>query len=52
VAQIVQLLFQSLAGGGLGRGVARTDGNETRPNGDAQTDKVGEFHEMTIPDEP
>jgi hypothetical protein len=52
VAQIVQLLFQSRAGGGLGRCVARPDGNETRTNGDAQTDIVCDFHEMTIPDEP
>jgi hypothetical protein len=49
IVQIVQLLFQSRAGGGLGRGVARMDGNETRTKGDAQTNKGCGFHEMTIP---
>jgi hypothetical protein len=44
-------LFQSRAGGGLGRGVVRTDGNETRTKGDAKTNKGCDFHEITIPGE-
>jgi hypothetical protein len=51
VVQLVQLLFQSRTGGGLGRGVVRTDGNETRAKGDAKTNKGCDFHEMTIPGE-
>jgi hypothetical protein len=49
VVQLVQLLFQNRTGGGLGRGVVRTDGNKTRTKGDAQTDKDCGFHEMTFP---
>jgi hypothetical protein len=49
IAQLVQLLFQSRAGGGLGRVVGRTDGKETRTKGDAQTNKGCGFHEMTFP---
>jgi hypothetical protein len=49
IAQIVQFLFQSRAGGGLGRGVVRTDGNETRTKGDAKTNKDCGFHETTVP---
>jgi hypothetical protein len=51
VAQIIQFLFQSCAGGGLGRGVVRTDGHETRAKGDAQTEKDSSFDEMTHPRE-
>jgi hypothetical protein len=51
IVQIVQLLFQSCAGGGLGWAVVRTDGNETRTKGDAQTNKDCGFHEMTFPGE-
>jgi hypothetical protein len=51
IAQIGQFLFQSRAGGGLGRGVVRTDGNETCAKGDAQTNKVCDFHETTFPGE-
>jgi hypothetical protein len=46
--QIVQFLFQSRTGGGLGRGVVRMDGKETRSKGDAQTNKDFGFHEMTF----
>jgi hypothetical protein len=49
IVQTVQLLFQSRAGGGLGRGVVRTDGNETRTKGDAKTEKNSGFDEMTFP---
>jgi hypothetical protein len=49
VVQLVQLLFQSRAGGGLGRGVVRTDGNKTRTQHDAQTNKDCGFHEMIFP---
>jgi hypothetical protein len=51
IVQIVQLLFQSCAGGSLGRGVVRTDGNETRTKGDAKTNKGCGFHETTVPGE-
>jgi hypothetical protein len=49
--QIVQLLFQSRTGGGLGPGVVRTDRNETRTKGDAQTNKDSGFHEIIHPAE-
>jgi hypothetical protein len=45
---MVQDLFQSRAGGGLGRGVVRMNGNETRSKGDVQTNKDFGFHEMTF----
>jgi hypothetical protein len=48
IVQIVQLLFQSRAGGGLGHGVVRMDGNETRTKGNAQTNKDCGFHEMPV----
>jgi hypothetical protein len=51
MGQLAQLLFQSRAGGGLGRGVVRKDGYETRAKGDAKTNKSCDFHEMTIPGE-
>jgi hypothetical protein len=51
VGQLAQLLFQSRAGGGLSRGVVRTNGNETRAKSDAETNKGCDFHEMTIPGE-
>jgi uncharacterized membrane protein len=49
IVQIAQLLFQSRTGGGLGRGVVRTDGKETRPKSGAQANKGCGFHEMTFP---
>jgi hypothetical protein len=51
VAQLVQLLFQSCAGGGLGCAVVSTDGNETRTKGDTKTEKNSGFDEMTHPGE-
>jgi hypothetical protein len=51
IVQIVQLLLQSRARGGLNRGVIRTDGNETRTKGDAKTNKGCGFHETTVPGE-
>jgi hypothetical protein len=49
IIRIIQLLFQSRVVSGLGRGVVRTGGKETRTNGDAQTNKGCDFHVMTIP---
>jgi hypothetical protein len=49
VVQLVQLLFQSRAGGGLSRGVVRTDGNKARTKRDAQTNKDCGFHETIFP---
>gem|GEM_PF-1879150 len=43
---MVQLLFQSHTGGGLGRGVGGTDGNETRTKDDEQTQSDSDFHEI------
>jgi hypothetical protein len=41
---LVQLLYQSHTGGGLGRGVGGTDGNKTRAQDEAQTQSDSDFH--------
>jgi hypothetical protein len=46
---MVQLLFQSRAVGGLGRGIVGADRNETRTEGGAKTNKGCSLHEMTVP---
>jgi hypothetical protein len=46
---MIQLLFQSCAGGGLGRGIVGKGGNETRTDGDAKANKGCGLHEMTVP---
>jgi hypothetical protein len=46
--QIVQLLQQHRTGGGLGRVVGRTDGNETRTQKDAQTQNNPGFDVLAV----
>jgi hypothetical protein len=44
VVRLVQLLQQNRTGGGLGRVVGRTGGNETRTQKDIQTQNDPGFH--------
>jgi len=46
VVQLVHLLFQCRAGNGLGRVVRRPDGNGTRAQDGAQTQKDSGFHNL------
>jgi hypothetical protein len=48
VIQIVQLLQQHRTGGGLGRVVGRTGGNETRTQKDAQTQNNPDFDVLAV----
>jgi hypothetical protein len=48
VIQLVQLLQQGRTGGGLGRFVGRTGGNETRTQKDTQTQNDPGFNVLAV----
>jgi hypothetical protein len=48
MVQFVQLLQQRRTGGGLGRIVGRTGGNETRTQKDTQTQNDPDFHVLAV----